>query len=120
MGINSFAAANLIGASIAKVAKTLGPVPLPAGVTTPISATDLWVTEASFYGYKALSPTAVPTNNVANVGIGPYVEGVAKIMDVVTPGGKVTYAPAPGTKFNLKDLAGTGTGADAVVVSYIQ
>jgi len=120
MGLNSFAMANLISASISKQSASIGPVPLPAGVTTPISATDLWVTEASFYGYKTVSATAAPTNNAANVGVGPYVGGVAKILDVIIPGGKVTYAPALGTKFNLKDIAGTGSGTDAVYVTYIQ
>jgi len=120
MGINSFAMANRVEASIAKVTKTLGPIPLPAGVTTPISATDLWVTEVSFYGYKAVSQTAGPTNNGANVAVGPYVAGIANLVDVVTPGGKVTYAPVAGTKFNLKEIAGAGSGTDAVVVTYVQ
>ena len=120
MGINSFAAANLVTSAIQKATISLGPIPLPAGVTTPISATDLWVTEASFYGYKAVSATAVPTNNAANVAIGPYVSGIAKLVDVVTPGGKLTYAPVAGTKFNLKDIAGSGSGTDAVFVPYLQ
>jgi hypothetical protein len=120
MGINSFAVANWIGASLAKATSSLGPIPLPAGVTTPISATDLWVTEANFFGYKAISQTAAPTNNAANVAIGPVVDGLARLTDVVTPGGKLTYAPAMGTKFNLKDIAGSGTGTDAVFVTYLQ
>jgi hypothetical protein len=120
MGINSFACANLISAAISKQQSGLGPIPLPAGVTTPISATDLFVTQATFYGYKAVSQTAAPTNNVANVAIGPYVGGSAKLLDVIVPGGKVVYAPSLGTKINLKDMAGSGTGTDAVYVTYIQ
>jgi hypothetical protein len=120
MGINSFAAANRIEAAIYKQQGTLGPIPLPAGVTTSISATDLWVTEANFYGYKTVFQTAAPTNNVANIAIGPYVSGIAKLVDVVIPGGKLTYSPALGTKFNLKDIAASGSGTDAVFVTYIQ
>lgn len=120
MGINSFSAANRIEAAIYKQQGVLGPIPLPAGVTTPISATDLWVTEATFYGYKTISQIAAPTNNTANVAVGPYVGGAAKLVDVVTPGGKVSYTPALGTRLNLKDLAGSGTGTDAVVVLYLQ
>jgi hypothetical protein len=120
MGINSFAMANLISAAINKQQLSLGPIPLPAGVTTPISATDIFATQVTFYGYKTVSPTAAPTNNAGNVAIGPYVGGVAKLVDVVLPGGKVVYAPSMGTKINLKDIAGSGTGTDAVFVTYIQ
>jgi hypothetical protein len=120
MGINSFACANLISAALTKQQLSLGPIPLPAGVTTPISATDVWATQATFYGYKTVSATAAPTNNTGNVAIGPYVGGAAKLIDVVTPGGKLVYAPAMGTKFNLKDIAGSGTGTDAVFVTYVQ
>jgi hypothetical protein len=120
MGINSFACANLMSAAINKQQSGLGPIPLPAGVTTPISATDLWATQATFYGYKVVSQNAVPTNNTANVAIGPVVGGQARLLDVIVPGGKLTYAPALGTKFNLKDIAGSGSGTDAVYVTYIQ
>jgi hypothetical protein len=120
MGINSFAMANRIDAAVYKQQGSLGPIPLPAGVQTAISGADLWVTQASFYGYKTVSQNAAPTNNGANVAIGPANGGLAKLVDVIAPGARVTYAPALGTKFNLKDIAGSGTGTDAVFVTYIQ
>jgi hypothetical protein len=120
MGINSFAMANRIEAAVFKQQSALGPIPLSAGTTTPISATDLWVTQATFYGYKTVSQNAAPTNNGANAAVGPVVGGTAKLVDVIVPGGKVVYAPSLGTKFNLKDIAASGSGTDAVFVTYIQ
>ena len=120
MGLNSFSPANRIEASVAKAAVTLGPITLGAGITTPISAIDLWVTEAHFYGYKAVFQTAPPTNNAANIAVGPYVAGLAKLVEIIAPGFKLLVSPSMGTKFNLKDWAATGTGTDAVVVMYIQ
>jgi hypothetical protein len=112
--------ANRVEAAVSKTTQILGPIALGAGQSFPVSATDLWVTQATFYGYKALSATGVPTVNAVNAGLGPYVGGLAKILDVIPPGGKVVYAPAGGTKFNLKDLAVSGAAADGVVVSYLQ
>jgi hypothetical protein len=120
MGINSFAPANRVEAAVAKSSGTLGPIVLGAGLTVPISAVDLWVTEARFYGYKTIDIASPPTNNAGPIAIGPYVGGVAKLVDVIQPGGTLIYAPGIGTKFNLKDLAATGTGADSVVVVYVQ
>lgn len=120
MGINSFAMANRMEAAIYKQQSSLGPILTPAGVSTPISATDLWVTQATFYGYKAVSQNAAPTPNAANIAVGPVVGGLAKLVDIVVPGGKVVYAPALGTRINLKDLAASGTGTDAVFVTYTQ
>jgi hypothetical protein len=120
MGINSFAMANRVEAAISKTIQVLGPIALGAGQTFPVSATDLWVTQATFYGYKALPANGVPTVNALNCGVGPFVAGVAKILDVIPPGGRVIYAPAGGTKFNLKDLAVSGAAADGVVVSFLQ
>lgn len=120
MGINSFSMANRVESAVAKSTQVLGPIALGAGQTFPVSAADLWVTQATFYGYKALSATGAPTINAVNAGVGPYVSGVAKILDVIPPGGKVVYAPAGGTKFNLKDLAVAGAAADGVVVTYLQ
>lgn len=120
MGINSFAMANAMSSAIYKQQGSLGPIPLPAGVQTAISTTDLYVTQAAFYGYKTVSQNAAPTNNTSNVVIGPSNGGLAKLVDIVAPGAKVVYAPSLGTKFNLKDIAGSGTGTDAVFVTYLQ
>ena len=116
MGINSFSPANPMGAAIAKQAVMIGPVALGPGLSVPISATDLWVTQATFYGYSSATQNGPPVNNASNIAVGP----TGGVIDVVVPGGSVTYAPAPGTRFNLKDIVAAGPGTTAVMVSYLQ
>ncbi len=99
-------------------------VPLTTATAVQASAASLQFTKATFYGYKAVSSTATPTNNAATAYIGTLDvangsgAGVnsTPFVTPITAGAAVVVGGIAGNKYDLSQFWLLGTSTDFVFI----
>ena len=126
-GINVLGALDAIGTIGGEGDSLILPSLSMTGTAVRGSTTNLQFTTAIFYGLKAVSATAAPTDNTAPAymafadaaGTSGVAAGSPAFCDTILAGSYLGLAQT-GTKYNLADLYFLGTTGDKVLVVYTQ
>lgn len=103
-------------ASAAYRPRTNGAMLTSASTATQITAASTPFETATFYGFKAVSGTAAPTNNGATIWIGEKdAGGTLQFMQAIAAGASWSPPKNDGAKYDLKDFwVLTPTSTDGV------